>query len=182
MAMSQKEFIDKLTKDVQDFAENQGNAFSRIFTQYMMKEAKFQMDRFYADYNPAVYVRTYNLMNHSYYPLSESEMKKGNTYRGGIHINSSQMFDYYSESRNPKTGMLNPIKPQNGSPVKDIVAYNSWSLGQHGSKTKFYTPKVTKQSPLDVLNDIKKDVAKMAFKKATVEASKQKYRLNYSFS
>ena len=31
MAMSQKEFIDKLTKDVQDFAENQGNAFSRIF-------------------------------------------------------------------------------------------------------------------------------------------------------
>ena len=43
--------------------------------------------------------------------ISESEMKKGNTYRGGIHINSSQMFDYYSESRDPKTGMLNPIKP-----------------------------------------------------------------------
>ena len=105
-------------------------------------------------------------------------MKKGNTYRGGIHINSSQMFDYYSDSRDPKTGMLNPIKPQNGSPVKDIVAYNSQALGQHGSKTKFYTPQVTKQAPLDVLNDIKKDVGK----KAVMEARKQKYRLNYSFS
>ena len=111
--MSQKEFIDKLTKDVQDFAENQGNAFSRIFTQYMMKEAKLQMKRFYDGYPkpPRKYVRTYNLMNHSYYPLSESEMKKGNTYIGGIHIDSSQMFDYYSDFRDPKTGMLNPIKP-----------------------------------------------------------------------
>lgn len=194
MAMSYQNFLKALEKDARDFMKNQGQAFSKIATQKLMKEAENQMKRFYNDYLPDVYVRTYNLYNHSYFPISVSEQHKGNTYYGGINIGSSRMYDYYStqfskEYRDPITGMWNPLKEQKNpitdvsSPIKDVVAYSSQVFGWHGPKKGDKLPKkITLPTPSQELYSAINRITKEALEEAQRSAQGKTYRLKYSFN
>lgn len=179
MAMSPDEFIKKIKADAIDFANNVGKEYNQIVTKELTDKAKFQMNRFYKDYSPKVYTRTGNLMNRSYYPISKNEMHVGDTYYGGIRINSDNMYEYYTNCHD-ENGFLVYRKPtkKSGIPIKDLVVYNSQKLGVHGSKDVH----VTTTTPLDVLNKIKDRIAADALKQAMEKARHQQYRLKYSFS
>lgn len=126
-----------ITRDVIKYLSVYSEQCVRIATEMLREKAAEAMKRFYDDYDPIYYNRTYDLKDNSYKTFYK---KNGNRYRGGVIVCPDNMSPYASSY---------------GTGAKEVDPMEILQLGWHG----FHghpSNGVSRMSPnpLDIMNEI----------------------------
>lgn len=120
MAESMGNVFEKIKADAKKYATAYCRGAAKEAERLLNIEANRALDRFYSDYHPTEYRRTYNLRNHSFTPYYSNSHNRA--FTGGVVFDSANMFDYYDDH--------NPPRLLDGR--RDIVFTSALYGGSHG--------------------------------------------------
>lgn len=149
MAINERALEKEIKKYLKTYAETYCRQASKELTEF----AKDAIQKFYDDYTPKYYNRTYDLLNNSFEPYYHNN---GRVIYGGVRITSSAM------------------QPYRGAGISQHeIASSAWRIGLHGFNNRdpydrIYTApplyyvreKMNEKTFLDKLNKIGETVAK----------------------
>ena len=97
---------EKLREDIEKYTMTIAKTYCREGMYEITKMAHYAMNKFYADYNPKIYDRTFDLFNPKKHDLSNGSVipyYHNNRERiyGGVRISSRNMSPYQPFSKNP---------------------------------------------------------------------------------
>ena len=138
---------DAVREDCEKFAQIYCEAAAKAAADKIFVYAHDAIASFYADYDPKVYRRTYNLGKNSYRRYYKNAGR--GYYYGGVEIDSAFMDDY--KRYNPYVEKVEDGQGAKFS-TKGIVALSAWVYGYHGWPSDYV--KQTSPSPLEYLKNI----------------------------
>lgn len=154
----------KLKEDIEKYMTTTAEVYCREGMYEITKMAHYAMAKFYADYKPKYYDRTYDLFDPKKHELSNGSVipyyhNNGKRIYGGVRISSENMSLYQPYSKSP----TNPAD----------VAWFAWH-GYHGHPLRDISMSV---SPLDIVRKMmkKEQFLKKIANAALDAAKKQKY-------
>lgn len=124
-----EQFVKKLNKR----AREECRLFATMAADKFTELAATAIAQFYADYTPAYYDRTYDMLNNSY---RRYYLNKGNRYYGGVIGDSSGLSEYVGS----------------GLSTGDIWT-NVWYKGYHGFTKKDPVEPIQTTPPIDILDN-----------------------------
>lgn len=144
-----------LQKEIDVYLRTYAIAYCKKASQELCKMAKYAIQRFYNDYTPDYYDRTFDLLRNSYSPYYHDN---GKAIYGGVRIHSENM------------------KPYKGAGLSEFqIASRTWLQGHHGFRgtdpyeaIHTYPPVALVQMEMGnkkFLNDLNKYAEKEALKK-----------------
>lgn len=133
-----KDFKKKLYKETSKYVHTFARAFINEASRLLVKEAEYEIARFYNEYTPKVYDRTYDLRDNSYKPYRKNN---GRIMYGGVRITSRDMSIYQ------------PFSADGGTDPFEVAsfAYDGWH--GHPSRGIYSSPAM-----LDHLRKVKDSV------------------------
>ena len=132
--------INGLKKDIRKYLKTYAETYAKESSRQITIKAKSCIERFYSDYKPIYYDRTFDLLNNSYMPYYKNN---GKAFYGGVRVTSDSMSPYYSGGIMSHT-YTDPI----------VIAQLGWH-GWHGDPTGYngrFNP-IHTTPPLDMLMD-----------------------------
>lgn len=183
--------IDAFKQDIHRYAEMLASNAAKIAAEKLTKRAQEEIERFYNDYDPTVYLRTDNLKNHSYERYYRNRFSR--EYVGGVNISPDEMHQYYSDTHDEHGGLkefgasLNFDFGYGGDYRARVVDY-AWNKGAHGTfESKI--PKYTNPTPMESLmeyhdsDELIDEIMDEAIGAAKAQARRQGgFYYNYDFS
>lgn len=130
-----------ITRDTKKYLTNYAKAYATIASEDLTLAAKEYIDKFYADYSPTVYDRTFNFQKNSYKKIFEANSAE---FVGGVILNWENMFPY--------TKKWNAIHEKNLTTIEPWVIWEDAMNGYHGPENSPYLPKVMTPSPRELIN------------------------------
>lgn len=158
--------VKDLENDILKYMKNFSKAYAKEGEKQITIKAQNCIKKFYNDYSPIYYNRTYDLRDNSYVPYYHDN---GKAFYGGVRITSDFMSPYYSG------GIMNYSYTD---PI--IIAQLGWH-GWHGDPTGYngkFNP-IHTTPPLNMLTNFinNKSFLDSMYKYADKKASKQKYKV-----
>lgn len=158
--------IKDLENDILKYMRTFSKAYAKEGEKQITKKAKYCIEKFYSDYSPIYYDRTYDLKDNSYVSYYHDN---GKTFYGGVRITSDFMNPYYSG------GIMNH---KYTDPI--VIAQLGWH-GWHGDPSGYngrFEP-IHTTPPLDILRDFinNQSFFNSMYKYADKKTSKQKYKI-----
>lgn len=151
-------FEKSLEKDLQKWVKTYAEAYCRQAALELTETAKYAIQKFYDDYNPRYYDRTYDLRDNSY---SLYYHNNGRKIYGGVRISAINMQDY-----------------KNGTSADDVVGW-TWFEGKHGFLDHDMDYPIYTYPPINIVREKRDDAAflQKLTDYATKEAKKQSYQI-----
>ena len=149
-------FQQSLEKDLKKWVKTYAQAYCKQAAIELTETAKYAIQKFYNDYDPDYYDRTYNLLNNSYSLYYHNNGKK---IYGGVRISSVNMNDY-----------------KNGTTANDVVGW-TWFEGKHGFYDYDVDYPIYTYPPINIVKEKRNDP--VFLKKLTDIATKEAKRQSY---
>ena len=152
-------------KEAYDYAKRYATAYCQLAAAELTETAKKAIQRFYDDYKPVYYNRTFDLLNNSY---TKYYRNTGRVIYGGVYINSNKMQDYPNGDGSRKP--LSERKTSLYTSAEDVLN-RVWRYGYRGK-----APITTPPPLLDILEKrIDPDFRQTLSKWGHTQAQKHKY-------
>lgn len=151
-------FENEIEKDLKKWVKTYAEAYCRKAAIELTKTAKYAIQKFYDDYKPRYYDRTFDLKYNSYALYYHNNGKK---IYGGVRISADKMQDY-----------------KNGTSANDVVGW-TWFEGRHGFLGHDIDYPIYTYPPINIVRE-KCDnpiFLKELTNYATKEAKKQSYSI-----
>ncbi len=132
-----KQEIDStaLQKNIKRQLRLYATAYMEQAAMELTKVAQIAIEKFYEDYTPLYYIRTYNLLHNSYAPFYRND---GYRVYGGVQLSSQDMEDY-----------------RYGASKQDILEW-TWVQGYHGYSRRAWQ-EIRTTPPSDIIKQAMND-------------------------
>ena len=147
-----------LERDLEKWIRTYAEAYCKKAAIELTETAKYAIQKFYNDYTPKYYDRTFDLRDNSY---SLYYHNNGRKIYGGVRISADKMQDY-----------------KDGTSAVDVVGW-TWFEGRHGFRGRDVDYPIYTYPPINIVKEKRDDASflRELTNHATKEAKKQSYSI-----